>query len=381
MATAQPAGSREAQPAMTVAQIDPVLERILDDARWAPSGDNAQPWRFEIRSATEVIVHLNYENLSVYEFRDAEPVRLSGGMLLESMRIAASAQGRTASWQIEAGDRPSRITVHFFPSHEVIADPLYRHLRERSVNRWPYTPHEQRPLQPEERAALDAALGDTLAIAWYCTAEERRRFANLSALATAVRLSTPETFVTHQGIIDWEQKLSPTKIPACALGLDRPTLMGMRLGMKSWQLTRLMNRLGGITMAAGQMDHKPINGSAAVFAIHLRASGLPLDARASAVIEAGRCIQRFWLIATSLGLAMQPALAVLIFADYGEQEIKFTGDAGPLRQAAALATGFKTFFQKGTSDFVFMGRIGKPAAAQPACRSVRRPLAELVVAG
>ena len=29
--------------------IDPVLENILDQARWAPSGDNNQPWRFEVR--------------------------------------------------------------------------------------------------------------------------------------------------------------------------------------------------------------------------------------------------------------------------------------------------------------------------------------------
>jgi nitroreductase len=26
-----------------------ICEQILDLARWAPSGDNTQPWRFEIK--------------------------------------------------------------------------------------------------------------------------------------------------------------------------------------------------------------------------------------------------------------------------------------------------------------------------------------------
>lgn len=381
MATARPSASGDSLPPIPTGPMDPVLERILDDARWAPSGDNAQPWRFEVLGTDEVVVHLNDRDLSVYEYREAEPVRLSGGILLESMRIAASAQGRTASWQIEAGDRPSRITVRFAADPGVSADRLYPYLRQRSVNRWPYKPHEERPLRPEERAALDAAIGSDLAIRWYTGAEERRQFADLAALSTAIRLSTPEAFVTHQSIIDWKLQLSPSKIPAGALGLDRATLLGMRLGMKSWRLTRIMNRLGGISMAANQMDHKPINASAAVFAMRLSESGLPPDRRAQAIFRAGQAIQRFWLTATGLDLAMQPALAVLIFADYGEKRIRFTGDVAASRQAAELGAAFRTFFRESTRDFVFMGRIGEPAAAQRIGRSVRRSLAELLVTG
>jgi hypothetical protein len=34
-----------------------VMEHILDLARWAPSGDNTQPWRFEIRSERHLVIH------------------------------------------------------------------------------------------------------------------------------------------------------------------------------------------------------------------------------------------------------------------------------------------------------------------------------------
>ena len=34
-----------------------ILEQILDLARWAPSGDNTQPWRFERVDDLHVVVH------------------------------------------------------------------------------------------------------------------------------------------------------------------------------------------------------------------------------------------------------------------------------------------------------------------------------------
>jgi len=368
----------DVQPTRSGVRLDPTLERILDEARWTPSGDNAQPWRFELRGTDEIVVHLNYENLSVYEYRDGEPIRLSAGMLLESLRIAASANGRLISWQSEGGDRHPRITVHFTPSSDVDSDPLFSCLRARTVNRWSY---KDRPLRSEERNALDAALGDKLQVTWYEAAEQRREFARLAAQSTAIRLSTPEAFPTHQGIIDWNLKLSPTKIPSGALGLDRPTLFFMGLGMKSWPLSRLMNRLGGTMMAARQMDHIPINASSAVFAVRLGQTALPPEQRARAVLHAGQQIQRVWLTATRLGLAMQPALAPLIFADYGERQERFTRDRGAYRDAEKLAVAFRSFFRESTSEFVFMGRIGEPRVAQLDCRSVRRPLTELLVPG
>ena len=34
-----------------------VLIKLLDLARWAPSGDNTQPWRFEIAGEGHIVVH------------------------------------------------------------------------------------------------------------------------------------------------------------------------------------------------------------------------------------------------------------------------------------------------------------------------------------
>jgi len=35
---------------LSYSRLPPDIERILDAAHWAPSGDNAQPWRFEVQT-------------------------------------------------------------------------------------------------------------------------------------------------------------------------------------------------------------------------------------------------------------------------------------------------------------------------------------------
>ena len=69
------------------------IEQILDTARWAPSGDNTQPWRFEIVSNNRIVVHaFDTRSHCVYDL-DGHPSQLSVGALLETIRIAASGFG------------------------------------------------------------------------------------------------------------------------------------------------------------------------------------------------------------------------------------------------------------------------------------------------
>src|SRR5207245_965165 len=55
-----------------------MLESILTAGRWAPSGDNAQPWRFEVTGEDSVKVHLLSEAATnPYEYRGGRPSFLS----------------------------------------------------------------------------------------------------------------------------------------------------------------------------------------------------------------------------------------------------------------------------------------------------------------
>jgi hypothetical protein len=207
---------------------------------------------------------------------------------------------------------------------------------------------------------------------------ERLRLARLAALATGIRLRTPEAFATHQKIIDWRVTLSATKLPAASLGLSRPTLWAMRWALERWERMQLLNRAGGTLGAAIQMDFIPMLLSATAFSLRY-ATPAEGDRPVADVLQAGVHTQRFWLTATRLGLAVHPSMAILVFSDYGEKKVPFTAQGKLRLKAGRLADRFLTFFGAGTRDFVFMGRIGEPLPRMSACRSVRRTVAELMI--
>ncbi|MDE2198429.1 MAG: ThiF family adenylyltransferase, partial [Rhodospirillales bacterium] len=149
--------ARAAPPAPSHAPLD-ALDEILTAARWAPSGDNTQPWRFERLGDDSVRIRISLSHASnIYEYREAEPTLLAAGILLESLRIAASGWQRAMAWEIEAqSDTILTLRASFRPSRRVLADPLLAELPLRSVNRRAY---RTRRLRENERAALRIAAG------------------------------------------------------------------------------------------------------------------------------------------------------------------------------------------------------------------------------
>src|SRR5512146_27270 len=106
--------------------LPPHLERILELARWAPSGDNTQPWRFEILGPQHLLVHgFDTRDHVVYDL-DGHASQLAVGALLETLSIAASSVGREASIQ----RRPDTVESHllfdvYLPSQPTfVTDPL-----------------------------------------------------------------------------------------------------------------------------------------------------------------------------------------------------------------------------------------------------------------
>lgn len=352
------------------------IEQILDCARWAPSGDNTQPWRFEIRGPDSVIVHLTQPS-DLYDYRDGEPTLLAGGALLESIRIAASRWGRSCAWHYSGrkGDT-HHIAVSLKKSTATDCDPLISYLSLRSVDRRPF---RLRRLTAEQKAMLVAALGPRLTVEWHETLGHRWRMARLGARATAIRLTAPEAHPIHQRVIDWQQRYSTTGIPAAASGINRISLVAMRWGMKHWSRMKLLNRLGGVVSTTIEMDYLPILASAAFFTI--RADRMPADApdRSVALLDAGQAIQRFWLTATRLRLALQPSVAAICFASYGEKSSTFTTTASIQRKAVELSIAAGHQFPGIGPSVIFAGRIGTKSARRATARAVRLPLRDLLL--
>jgi hypothetical protein len=291
-------------------------------------------------------------------------------MLLETMRIAASGWQRTMEWQ---GPEPGAdtILVHFSLNDTICREPLFSFLTVRSVDRYAY---RRRALTNTEKTALESSLGCSLVVRWHETLWRRLRLARIGALATSIRFRCLEAFAVHQRIIDWENPLSTEGIPARTLPLDRMTLRVMRWAMQSWKRANVLTRLGGTRLSAIQMDYVPILASSALFDVRLKApKDMPADRRVM-LLDAGHSLQRFWLTATKLGLAMQPLLAIVCMAHYGATRTRLT-DPPLIAKSERLARLFDETIGGASSEVLFLGRVGEPYPRLPTRRSVRRPAA------
>lgn len=351
--------------------MNDVLHQILDLARWAPSGDNTQCWRFELVSGNHFVVHgFDTREHCVYDL-DGHPSQISLGALFETVAIAASAHGLRAEIvrRSHAQDARPEFDVHLVADASITPSPLIDAIKVRTVQRRPMS---TRALSDADKKALEQCLGDSYAVTWMEGFPARFKAANLMFNNARLRLTMPEAFETHRRIIHWGVDRSPDRVPAKALGVDPGTLRLMKWAMVSWKRMSAINALTGTWAPRVQMDLIPGLACAAHFVLKARQQPRTIDD----YVEAGRAVQRFWLTLTARGLYMQPEMTPLIFSKYVRDARAFTGKArlhAPARRLQAQA--HKIIF---TDDYfpVYMGRLGSSKA--PPARSERLPLNDLM---
>lgn len=351
------------------------VERILDLARWAPSGDNEQPWRFEIVDDNHIVIHgHDTRDWCVYDL-DGTSSQIAIGGLLQTLQIAASAEGMRADWELrsDSPDAAPLIDVRLVEDDSVTPDPLLPFISARVTQRKPFT---TRSLSDGQRQALEDAVGEGFRVHWIEGRAGRRQMAKLLFHNAHIRLTTPEAYEVHRQNIEWGVQFSERHLPEGALGLDRPTRSIMRWALKSWARVQFLNRfLAGTWLPRLQMDWRTALGCAAHFLI---IADKPM-ASVSDYFAGGAAMQRFWLEATRQGLQLQPEMTPVIFSRYVAQSRTFTTVAAEQALAEKLA-GELSRIPGATGhplQRVYMGRVG--FAPAPQSRSVRPPLESLLI--
>jgi nitroreductase len=351
-----------------------VVLEILDLARWAPSGDNSQPWRFEVLGDDHVRVHaFDTRRDCVYDL-EGHASQLSVGALLETIRIAAGAYQRVASI-VRRREAPAEAPV-FDVRFEVASEPpariLHLAIRDRSVMRKPLS---VRPLSASDRQQLESAAGETHSVVWFEGAPERLRLAWLAVKSAKIRLTIPEAYALHRRIIEWDARYSEDRVPDQALGADALSLKSMRWVMASWERVQLMNRYFGGTLAPRlQLDLLPGVFCAAHFALLAKRPPEDIDD----YVHAGAAVQRFWLTATTLGVQLQPQYTPLVFAEYVRRRVEFTSVESARQRAGWVERRLARLLgEEAAPAAVFLGRVGY-GSPYPA-RSLRHPLERLVM--
>ncbi|MBV8034009.1 nitroreductase family protein [Roseateles sp.] len=348
--------------------------QILDFARWAPSGDNTQPWRFEIIGPNHVAVHgFDTREHCVYDL-DGHPSQISIGALIETAAIAASHhQLRTvARRRVASPETRPVFDLEFVADPSVIADPLLASVKVRSVQRRPL---KTQPLTTQQKQAFAAAIGPDYTALWLESGGERLKVAKMLFHSAKIRLVTPEAYRVHKDIIEWQARFSEERVPDQALGTDPMTTRLMRFVMQNWGRVEMFNRFFAGTWAPRiQLDFVPGLACAAHFLLLAKAPARTIDD----YVAAGRATQRFWLTAAQQGLLLQPEVTPLVFTRYAREGIDFSSKPGAQEMARRLGERFVgTVGEHAAAHAVFMGRVGR--GQQPVSRSLRRPLESLLI--
>lgn len=345
------------------------FRNLLEAAICAPSGDNCQPWKFEVQGDTVRIINLPERDTSLFNFRQRASF-IAHGALLENLLLAASAGGYAADVTLfPSGSDPDLIATVNFSQASAQVSPLFDAIKSRCTNRRRY---DSSPLADVERKALEAvAEGSGGRLILTGTADEKAFLAGIVALNDRLVFENENLHAFLFDHIRWndhEARETRDGLDIKTLDLAPPDSMAFPL-LKSWPLVKFLNTFGISRIVAG---------NARKLALSSSALGLILVPGSEAIeyINAGRLMERVWLEATRIGLSFQLMTGITFL-----MQKMFDGDtAGLLASHAALIADARKRvverFDVGAETIAVMFRVGR--SSQPSARSLRLPIDSLV---
>lgn len=350
-----------------------VLLEILDLARWAPSGDNTQPWRFEIIDNNHIAIHgYDTRHWCIYDF-EGRASHMAHGALLETISIAATHHGLKAVWKHRIGtpDTAPVYDVEFEADSTLTRNSLYPFIEVRTVQR---RLMRTTPLTANQRTAIQTAAGEGYTVQFFETLADRYEVAKLLWQNAHIRLTCPEAYRVHKQIIEWSANFSKDRIPERAVGVDPLTARLMHWVMQSWERLDFFNRyLFGTIAPRIQLDFLP-----AIFcAAHLLIKVNKIPQTQLDFVGAGMMMQRVWLTCAANNLFLQPEMTPVIFNWYAIRQIKPSRLEKINQEINELAEKFHTLADTASEQAVFMCRAG--VASLPVSRSIRMPLSKLML--
>lgn len=354
--------------------IDDPLMYVLDQARWAPSGDNTQVWRFRRTGELSFDVHASDTRSWVVYDLAGEASNMAHGALLETAAIAASSRGLRL--EVLAVDRsePEKpvYRCQLVPDANVQTDVLAHYIELRSVQR---KPMGTRMLSQTEKRELESCLPAGFKVHWFEGSATKWDVAKLMYGNAYTRLIMKEGFDVHSKIIEWDARYSRDKIPDQALGVDPLTVKMMKWTLAKWERFEFLAKyLGGTILPRIQLDLATSMRCSAHFILYAEQYATTLDEQ----VTAGRALQRLWLTSARLGLGFQPEQTPVIFSRYLRQGIEFSGNAAAVVNARQMDERLKDLVpQQVYQNMVFFGRLGR--SQLPESRSLRIDLDELLL--
>jgi molybdopterin/thiamine biosynthesis adenylyltransferase/nitroreductase len=362
----------EFTPATLAAQQSPpegadAIDLIVDAARWAPSGGNIQPWRFEA-DANQIRMYLVPERTTTMDVRHRGSYVAIGAALFNA-RVAAASLKNLGETQLFPEGSPSHhvATLMVGDSTDYEITPLEPRMRTRVANRQMGDPGPvdeeivkllTRGVEREGAKLLLATTRDRIdGMADLLAESDRIRFLLPTLHREMVgELRFPGRDSLDEGLDVRTLELSPPEMAALEL-LRRPDVMEH---LADW---RAGQGLGARTRA--------VVGSSSALAVVTVPRSDP-----AWYVRGGAAVERMWLTAELHGLAVQPVSPVFLYA-VDEKDFLRLGGERHVDTLFDLSKRFNEFWDLSDDEHVAL-LLRLSHAPPPSRRSARLPLSEVL---
>jgi len=284
-----------------------VIRQILTAGTLAPSADNSQPWRFEVEAEA---VRLRVDPTRAHSVSDVDRAltHISCGAVIENMAVAAAALGQEARITLfpRPDDRDLVAELRWVPGSPG-SDDLARAIPDRHTNRKFYR-RQAVPAAALDHLAREARAFPGAALDWLTDPRSRAAALRLMRQAEAERFRREplhqELFRTIRFDVGWRRP-AEEGLPPGALEVELPARPFFG-ALRHWAVMSTLNRLGAHRILGWRSADLPARIAPAFGVLTIP------SASAESVILGGRALQRVWLRATALGLALQPFCAATI---------------------------------------------------------------------
>lgn len=337
---------------------------VVGCATLAPSGGNAQPWRFACRGAT-LVGAIDSARSSLLDV-DGRASRLALGAALEAALIGARALGFAAQTVVHSEPGESQWEVTLQRAGEPAATPELTLLRERCCNR---VGLPSPPIPPEDLAGLVAS-ARSLQVVTVADPGALGKLGEALAELDRVRVLSPAFHREMFSEIRWsrdEALATRDGIDLASLELDAADLAALDV-IRSAPTAEALGRFD-LGRAVGGASRTAFRNAGAALVIGVRSTDH------SCLVEAGRGLLRLWLDATAREIGVHPWGSPFFY-----QHLREPGSTLDTWQREAIAHSRRIFAEAVPleEDVTVLLVLRLAAGTRPTARSVRRAVDDVL---
>lgn len=333
-----------------------LVENILLAAVKAPSGDNVQPFRFDVSADLRCVDVYNVpeRDLSYFNYQQYASF-VAHGALIENVMVAARFHGvRVELEMFPTADNEEHVARFSLSESESEpeAKPLYDAIFTRCTNRNMY--HKGAFTAEQKSALMRAVEGiDGVELSLVDDVKQKNSLAQQLAVNDRMVFEHPEIHAFLFKQVRWSaQEVQDKKdgMPTGTLGLNPVEKILFPL-MRYWSFVKVAN-VFGLSRVIGI---KGWLGCRSAMALGMVTTSLP---GRSGFLASGRVLQRVWLEATRQGMAFQPVTGITFLM----QRIKMNEldgfNAGQSQLIARTESAMRHYFNTGDNTMAVGFRVG-----------------------